>query len=67
VDAPTARSRGLRFLSCCASNLYRVITYLEMTEKLEITDEEAALYDRQIRVWGVQAQNMYAFSCFFLP
>ena len=27
--------------------------------KDHITDDEAALYDRQIRVWGLQAQNTY--------
>ena len=25
-----------------------------------LTDEEAAIYDRQIRLWGVEAQQRYA-------
>ena len=28
-------------------------------QKLEITHEEAAQYDRQIRLWGFEAQNRY--------
>lgn len=29
------------------------------------TDDEAALYDRQIRLWGVDAQKRYAKRIFF--
>lgn len=29
----------------------------------ELTEQETALYDRQIRVWGVDAQRRYIFVC----
>jgi hypothetical protein len=30
---------------------------------LVINDEEAELYDRQIRLWGLDAQNRYMICC----
>jgi hypothetical protein len=33
----------------------------------ELTAQETALYDRQIRVWGVDAQKRFHFPPFFLP
>jgi hypothetical protein len=36
----------------------------------ELTAQETALYDRQIRVWGVDAQKrcpLSPTSCFFFP
>lgn len=32
----------------------------------EVTEAEAALYDRQIRLWGLAAQNRYAFPSLHL-
>lgn len=29
-----------------------------------LTEEEAAIYDRQLRVWGVEAQQRYALLLF---
>lgn len=34
-------------------------TVAEMTEQETITEDEAALYDRQIRLWGLDAQRRY--------
>jgi hypothetical protein len=34
-------------------------TVTEMTEKETLTEDEAALYDRQIRLWGLDAQRRY--------
>ena len=28
-----------------------------------LTEDEAALYDRQIRLWGVEAQSRYVIYC----
>lgn len=30
----------------------------------ELTEQETAIYDRQIRVWGVDAQRRYLFFSF---
>lgn len=41
-------------------------------ERGELTEQETAIYDRQIRVWGVDAQRRYVsylhahFFCLFL-
>jgi hypothetical protein len=34
-------------------------TVTEMSEKETLTEDEAALYDRQIRLWGLDAQRRY--------
>lgn len=31
----------------------------------ELTEQETALYDRQIRVWGADAQRRYNLNCYF--
>lgn len=31
----------------------------KMVEQTQITEAEAALYDRQIRLWGLDAQKRY--------
>lgn len=32
----------------------------------ELTEQETAIYDRQIRVWGVDAQRRYSSSLIFV-
>lgn len=32
--------------------------------KAELTDQEADLYDRQIRLWGLESQKKYVFFKF---
>lgn len=33
----------------------------------ELTEHEAAIYDRQLRVWGVETQKRQAITCQHLP
>ena len=34
--------------------------------KTQITEDEAKLYDRQIRLWGLDAQKRFVLNCKFI-
>jgi len=46
---------------------FQICTNTDMGSLKELTEDEAALYDRQIRLWGLDAQQRFFCPFFLVP